>query len=121
VIGGLSAVVAKGQTLPILAKWCFATALIFLLVGALSGLAVAFPVLAPSVKVDQLRAAVDDETWSASADAQLARASRARAAMIAHTRPINNTKAIVLRWGVLSSGLGIVLLVAAVLVLLTHP
>ena len=120
VIGGLSGIAARGHWLPVGAQWCLGTALVSFAFAAIGGLAVAFPVLAPSVKAEQLGEALGEEPWAAPADAHLVRASIARVGMIKHTRRLNDRKAIVLRWATCVSAIGICLLLAAVVIVLVR-
>jgi hypothetical protein len=119
VIASLSGIAARGHHLPVGARWCLGGAIILLALGAIGGLAVAFPVLAPAVKTARLRETLDDdEQWGASAGNHLRRASRARVGMIDATRKVNQRKAIALRVAIVVSGTGVGLLLAAVVIVL---
>lgn len=120
-IASLAGIAARGHRLPAGTRWCLGIGLILLALGALGGLGVAFPVLAPAVKSALLRRTLDDdEQWAAPAEDHLRRASRARIGMVDHTRRVNQRKAIALRVAILVSGTGIVLLLVAVTVLIDH-
>jgi hypothetical protein len=107
VIAGLSGIAARGQRLPLGARWGLGAGLILLALGALGGLGVAFPVLAPAVKTGRLRETLDDDgQWAAPAEDYLRRASRARLGMIERTRRVNQRKAIFLRVAIVVSGTG---------------
>ncbi len=115
-IGGLASVAAGGSAFRDLQKWLLGLGLGSLGVGALLGLVVAFPFLAPAVRTESLRATLADvQQWARPADAYLAQASEARLDMIDQTRRVNTLKARALRVGVGFAALGIGLLLCAVL------
>jgi hypothetical protein len=115
-IGGVASVAAGGSALKDLPKWLLGLGLGSLGLGALLGLVVAFPFLAPAVRTESLRATLADvQQWARPADAYLAQASEARLDMIDQTRRVNTLKARALGVGVGLAALGIALLFCAVL------
>jgi hypothetical protein len=121
VIGGLSGIAARGHRLPEGAPLCFGAALILLALGALGGLFVALPRDALVVDTEPLRQTIDDPTlWAAPTEEHLRRSYGAILTMIDSSRAVNREKAKWLRRAMYTSGGGIMLILAAVVIVLVR-